>query len=261
MQSQKTLYSNDWFRVQKGSASQSAEIIVPMITDLINPRSVVDVGCGVGAWLATFHRRGVESVFGIDGDYIDRTQLQIPAESFHAQDLAMPIEVERTFDLAVCLEVAEHLPPGSSRTLVKSLTSLAPVILFSAAIPGQGGTGHVNCAWPDYWGALFCELGYVPIDCIRRKLWMNEQVWWWYAQNIFILAKESDLSNYPELLRIHEVDPAMPMRLVHPTLFGSLVYSSNPETAPLVYTWNLFRRTLSSALRRRIARATRARQG
>src|SRR5438046_10610902 len=97
---------------------------------LTQPTSVVDLGCGIGTWLAVFAEHNVGDYVGIDGDYVDRSQLLIPPERFLSGDLSEPVELNRRFDLAVSLEVAEHLPAASARVLVASLTGLPPVVLF-----------------------------------------------------------------------------------------------------------------------------------
>src|SRR6202022_1127194 len=141
----------------------AASAVVPFLIDLLQPRSVVDVGCGTGEWLAIFRQHGVEDVLGIDGDWIPSDQLRIPASQFQRMDLRQGIQTGRTFDLAVCVEVPEHLPDGAGDALIAGLTRLAPVTLFSAAIPQQGGTGHVNEQWPTYWLERFAKHEYVPV--------------------------------------------------------------------------------------------------
>lgn len=116
--------------------------MLPLIISAIQPRTAIDVGCGVGTWLAVLAESGVADVLGIDGDYVDRTLLQIAQERFLPRDLTLPIHLERRFDLVLCLEVAEHLPADSAPTLIDSLVSLGPVILFSAAIPSRR---HAPC--------------------------------------------------------------------------------------------------------------------
>jgi SAM-dependent methyltransferase len=190
-----------------------------MVLDLVRPKSIVDAGCGDGTWLSVFRELGIVDLVGLDGDYVDRRRLQIPLDQFRATDLSSRFELPRTFDLAVSLEVAEHLPPESAEGFVDSLTRLAPVVLFSAAIPLQGGTQHLNEQWPDYWAALFKTHDYLPIDCIRGRIWGNEQVEWYYAQNILLFARADRMRDDPDLLRGCERTNLQQLALVHPRRF------------------------------------------
>src|SRR5208283_2885437 len=106
--------------------------------------------------------------------------------------------------LAMSLEVAEHLPPQSAKGFVDCLTRLAPVVLFSAAIPFQGENHHVNKQWPDYWVALFKADDYLPIDCIRGKIWGNDRVDYWYAQNMILFVNAARVREDPGLRREYE---------------------------------------------------------
>jgi len=211
-------YTSDFYRKQAADARRSAEIIVPLVVDLIRPNSVVDVGCGVGAWLSVFMEHGVEDVLGIDGEWVDRALLKIPERRFSSFDLEKPFRIDRRFDLAMSVEVAEHLPAECAEIFVASLTRLAPVVLFSAAIPFQGGTHHLNEQWPEYWAGYFRERGYAAVDCLRKKIWRNDDVDWWYAQNILIFAHRDFLETHPSL----ENEQAPPA-LVHPRKYLELV--------------------------------------
>jgi len=131
-------------------------------------------------------------------------------------DLKEPIPVERNFDLALSLEVAEHLPAHLAPSFVDSLAALSPVVLFSAAIPGQGGTHHVNEQWPEYWAELFRERGFAVIDCIRKTVWQNDAVEWWYAQNLLLFVREDQLEHYPLLRREFNRTASSQLSLVHP---------------------------------------------
>src|SRR6266566_4538069 len=158
---QSSTYTRDFFAEVEGpTAVRSAEALVPVVLSLLRPQSVVDVGCGTGEFLSVFASRGIIDILGIDGDYIDRSLLAIPDVQFLPLDITQPISLSRTFDLALCLEVAEHLEAKFADRLIASLVRLAPVILFSAAIPKQGGFHHVNEQWPDYWAAFFEKHGY-----------------------------------------------------------------------------------------------------
>jgi len=208
-------YTNEYYRALSDGARRSARVVLPLVLEFVRPRSVIDVGCGLGTWLAVFREHGVEDVWGVDGDYVDRERLEIPADRFLAHDLSQPLRLGRSFDLVVSLEVAEHLPAGCADAFVESLTRLGPLLLFSAAAPYQGGAHHVNEQWPAYWAERFAQRGYLPVDCLRRRLWNCAAVEWWYAQNTLIYAERSYLAAHANLRREHEACPAA-LPLVHP---------------------------------------------
>jgi hypothetical protein len=156
---------------------------------MLRPESIVDVGCGDGSWLSAFHRAGVEDFLGIDSPEFEQAILGIPTNRFLAADLTKPVDVGRRFDLAICLEVAEHLTAEAAGVFVESLVALSDRVLFSAAIPGQTGPGHVNEQWQSYWAALFEGHNYGVRDVIRPLIWHDERVAWWYSQNLLLFEK------------------------------------------------------------------------
>jgi SAM-dependent methyltransferase len=214
-QSVTTQYDSAFFEVLAGGSLQSARVVAPVLLELFTPHSVVDVGCGTGAWLKAFTERvdGLE-VTGIDGDYVDRSKLLFDQDRFVAADLTKLVRIDGCYDLALCLEVAEHLPPRCARDLVTALTSCAPLVLFSAAIPGQLGTNHVNLQWPSYWRALFAERGFVRLDPVRRHIWQDERVEWWYQQNTFLFASREALDGSAVLAAEHHKTMANSLELV-----------------------------------------------
>lgn len=244
-----SVYDRSFYSAVDIWARDSAEQIVPIVTSLIRPRSVVDVGCGTGAWLAVFAKHGVERYLGIDGAHVDRNILKIDASRFVAADLTAPVSIggER-FDLAVSLEVAEHLPDRFARTLVDSLVSLAPVVLFSAAIPLQGGANHVNEQWQTYWARLFGERHFVIVDAIRRRVWNNSKVASFYAQNMFLYVKEDMLRHLPALQSEREDTRDWALDIVHPQHY--LIYASNQHLSAST-ALKLLPRLVADAVRRR----------
>jgi SAM-dependent methyltransferase len=208
-------YTSQFFDAHRDGARRSAEVIVPLVLRFVPARSVVDVGCGQGAWLAVFAEHGT-GAYGVDGDYVDRERLEIPPERFHAHDLTLPLHLPRAFDLAVCLEVAEHLPADAADGFVASLARLAPAVLFSAAAPYQGGEHHVNEQWPAYWARRFAAHDYLPVDCVRRRVWADPKVEWWYAQNTILYVNRERLESDPALRREHEAAGPAALALVHP---------------------------------------------
>jgi SAM-dependent methyltransferase len=193
---------------------KSARVVVPIVLSITQPKSVVDVGCGVGAWLKAFEECGVQDYVGWDGDYLDRSQLMIPSDHFRSVDLSNPPSVGRTFDLAVCLEVGEHLPARSAPVLVDLLTRAAPCVLFSAAMPGQGGTFHVNERWPEYWRRLFTAKGYKRLDPFRPRLWTQGDVAPWYKTNLYLYCSPERIKADSTLSAEAEFADANPFELV-----------------------------------------------
>jgi SAM-dependent methyltransferase len=189
-----TPYNKAFYDRVSDRSLTSARTVVPLLLEMLPIKSVVDFGCGRGAWLKACLENGVETVLGLDGDYVDRDKLLIEPAKFRAVDLHQPIRLGQRFDMAVCLEVAEHLPARSARALVESLASVAPVVLFSAALPGQVGTSHINGQWPIYWEKLFAERGMRKYDVLRPMIWSDSSIEWWYRQNIYIYATSSHAS-------------------------------------------------------------------
>lgn len=221
-------YDVKFFSKHATGSSKSAEIIIPLIVDLVSPRSVIDIGCGTGTWLSVFKTYGIEEIIGVDGSWVKGESLLIPKSRFLALDLTQNLDLKRRFDLAVSLEVAEHLDRKHARNFVSALVRHSPVIVFSAAIPFQEGTHHLNEEWPDYWAKLFGEHEYLPIDCIREKIWNNEDVAWWYAQNILIFAEKQYVLQRPKLKKAFELTRVSQLSLVHPRkYFQAAVRSSS----------------------------------
>lgn len=203
-------YDRAFYCDQAAGSARSASVIVPLLRELLPVRSVCDVGCGVGTWLRCWLEHGVTDVLGIDGDYVARDQLLIPTQYFRTADLSQPVRCSRRFDLAMSLEVAEHLPPARAESFVADLVALAPVVLFSAAIPGQGGTEHVNERWQSYWASRFAREGFVACDVLRPRIWLDDRIEYWYRQNMLLFCQHGALD---------DVASAMPLDVVHPEQF------------------------------------------
>lgn len=210
-------YDHAFFESITETSRHSAERIVPFVLSLVQAQSVVDVGCGEGSWLAEFHRHGIDDVLGLDGDYVPRDMMKIPATSLVQCDLSRPFSLNREFDLAMCLETGEHLPEPRAAGLVADITRLAPRVLFSAAIPFQRGTHHVNCQWPDYWQNLFAAQGYVAFDVIRPRLWNEGEVAYWFRQNLVLYVRGDKVGENPRLSPSLAASGPL-KRMVHPVL-------------------------------------------
>jgi cyclopropane fatty-acyl-phospholipid synthase-like methyltransferase len=211
-------YTESFYNQISAASRSAAQEIVPSILEMINPQSVIDVGCGVGSFLSVFKQNGVEDIFGVDGNWVDQKLLEIPSEKFLPVNLEKPIPVDRQFDLVMSIEVAEHIPHQFANTFIDSLVSLGKVCLFSAAIPRQGGLHHVNEQWPEYWIGLFQARGYVVIDCIRKKFWNNQKLAWWYKQNFLLFVQQAHLQKYPLLVNEFNKN-TLQFSLVHPEVY------------------------------------------
>jgi SAM-dependent methyltransferase len=188
-------YNNDFFAMQRGGSARAAAAVVPWLVETFKPKRIVDVGCGVGTWSAAFLAQGVPDVLGIDGAYVDQKLLQIPVDKFRILDLSdiSITSLPEQFDVSICLEVAEHLPPSRSESFVRFVTSLAPIAVFGAAIPGQPGVDHINLRWQSYWAGLFANHGFLACDILRPRFW-DSGFDYWYAQNTIIyVSKDLDL--------------------------------------------------------------------
>ena len=192
-------YGGDFYDTIAAGSIESARVVAPIVHEQFTPATVVDVGCGQGHWGAAFAELGA-NVTGIDGDYV--TGQRIP---FAAHNLEQPLPDIGRFDLAICLEVAEHLPADRAAPFVGELCALADTVLFSAAIPHQTGAGHINLRWQSYWADLFADNGRNVSGSIRWKVWDDDRVEPWYRQHLLIATTS-------------KIRHTGPMDVVHPVI-------------------------------------------
>jgi SAM-dependent methyltransferase len=211
-------YDSTFYDTIREGTQRSARQLVPLLLDTLgmDDGRVIDVGCGEGWWAETFAQCGCE-VVGIDGGYVETSPL---GDRFIPHDLnhPLPLHLRGEFDAAVCLEVAEHLPDRRAAGFISDLTGLAPVVIFSAAIPGQGGTGHVNEQWPSYWVHLFDQAGFIVSGALRFSIWDNTEIENWYRQNLLVAVRHDLEEFYPDLF---ESPVAHPFPIVHPVLYDA----------------------------------------
>lgn len=173
-----------------------AQVIVPLLIEMFSPKSVIDVGCGLGSFLKIFIDNNIVDVRGVEGKWLDKSKLLIDENYILTADIEKGFDLHRRFDLAICLEVAEHLHESNADNLIQNLTRLSDVVVFSAAIPYQGGQNHINEQWIDYWQELFGKYGFKMYDILRPLIWNHADVYWWYRQNIFVCIRESVKHEY-----------------------------------------------------------------
>ncbi|MEQ1700580.1 MAG: class I SAM-dependent methyltransferase [Ilumatobacteraceae bacterium] len=252
------LYDHGFYDAQAEGSRRSADVVLPILFELLRPTSIVDVGCGVGTWLAAASALGVTDVVGLDGAYAVDAGLRIDRQSFVVADLARSIPpMERQFDLAMSLEVAEHLPPARSDGFVADLCALSDVVLFSAAIPGQLGTDHINLALQHEWAQRFAAHGFVLFDVIRPRIWHEAAVEWYYRQNALVYVRDTRLDVVARADEMMRSGPPL-LDAVHPDM---LAFWIRRATRP-VSTSQAVRqvgRSVSRAVRRRLRRADGAR--
>jgi SAM-dependent methyltransferase len=191
-----------------------AEPVVEAILHFVQPKSVLDIGCGTGNFLAVFKDQGISDVFGLDAPWVQESDLMVDTAFFKHHDFEKPFVLDRKFDLTISLEVGHHLSPNAAADFVASITQTSDVILFSTAVPLQGGQYHYNEQWPSFWMQLFEKHGFVAIDAFRPYVWNNTSLKYWYKQNLLFFVKpghplEKHLRNFPQFIP----------DLIHPDLF------------------------------------------
>lgn len=208
-----TLYPAGFYENRREHTAHAARRVLGALPADLPRAKVADIGCGTGTWLAAALATGSQSAFGMEGDWVTPAMLDDPRIAFVPYDLERPFSAPRV-DLAISLEVAEHLSPERAKTFVADLVAAAPAVLFSAAIPGQGGVGHQNEQWQSYWAGLFASLGYTAHDVIRPLIWTDNAVPAWYRQNIVLYLDGTTAS----ALGLAPTDPALLDR-VHPSFW------------------------------------------
>jgi len=207
------VYSTDFYDYIDAGSRASAQTVSGLILGEMKVKSLLDVGSGHGAWAGEWMKAGLKDVLAVDGDYVERDQLVIPPERFRAHDLATPLDLDRKFDLVQSLEVAEHLPGDRAAGFVENLTRHGDVILFSAAVPHQGGEHHVNEQPPEYWRRKFAARGYAAFDFVRPKLEGRSEVMPWYRFNSYVYANEAGQKRLSKAMLASRIPDGQPLEI------------------------------------------------
>lgn len=213
-------YDQTFYDDHLAGSFRSARILLGRLFEVYRPESVVDVGCGAGAWLAAAESLGSTRLQGLDGDWVDESKLLSKQIAFEPADFSRPLEIAGSFDLCISVEVAEHLAAERAAGFVAALCNAAEVVLFSAAIKHQGGNSHVNEQWQSYWIKLFNNCGYGCFDIFRGAVWNNREVELWYRQNIFLFVKRT--TDRIDLKLLKSLEQPIP-DVVHPEYYEDKV--------------------------------------
>jgi len=184
-------FFNNTFKFENSSAKAFAAILIKHFA----PKSVIDIGCGIGIYLSEFKANNIE-ILGFDGSPAVISG-SLAGDKIKLHDLCQPLNLNRQFDLCLCLEVAEHLEPACGQTLINTLTDLSHAIIFTAATPGQGpkSIGHINEQLPEYWQKLFEQKNFILNKKLTEKIKREmgeEKIVWWLTKNLMILEKQMD---------------------------------------------------------------------
>jgi SAM-dependent methyltransferase len=208
-------YDQSFYDEQFEGSLSSARVVAGHLAKVWRPMSVIDIGCGRGAWLAAWAELGSTQLVGVDGPWNSQAQMRHSAIEFRSANLEQLLEADEHFDLAMSIEVVEHLSPAAGEAVVETLTRCADAVLFSAAVPGQGGVDHVHERYPSYWGARFRERGYRVHDAIRPALWADVRVMPWHRANAFVFVRPG----HPLGAAGPELNDLAFMDAIHPWLY------------------------------------------
>jgi SAM-dependent methyltransferase len=214
-------YGKEFMLYAGRSSLHSASVITSLLSDLISPRSVLDIGCARGTWLKAWSKHlGSGDYHGVDGGYVDPAMLEIPPERFTAASLDAGFDLGRSFDLVQSLEVAEHLEPSSSQRFVSCLARHSSrFVLFSAAPPGQGGEHHINERPYEYWRDLLAREGFEVFDVLRDRIRADERISYWYRYNTFLYVRRDRVNELSYDVRLTAVPKDIALSDKAPLMF------------------------------------------
>lgn len=208
------IYTEVFWEMNARHATALAGPVAEYLADRISVRSLVDLGCGQAIILARVAVRcNAKELMGIDGSYA-ASRVRIPPNRFLPLDLEtanLHMLVQNSFDLAMCLEVVEHLTFPAADRIIDWMCGHASVILFSAAIPGQGGYGHINEQWPSYWIERFKRRDFEVDGAVRAALWDRQEIPCYYRQNLLMFYRRGTV------MRVAGSD--FTQDVVHPELY------------------------------------------
>jgi len=244
------LYNENFYSHNIEKMSKSAAIVLGLLYEYYKPQTVIDIGCGQGAWLVAAEYLGAKTLYGIDGEWVRKEELLSKNINFKAVnfDEAMPKLKER-YDLCISLEVAEHISEVNAKNFINLLCETSDTVLFSAAIKYQGGTNHVNEQWQSYWIDLFKSNGYECFDLFRKTLWNNNSVAYWYRQNTLFFSKSNN--SFLDLKSLRSMERPV-LDIVHPIIYEKKInyFRNKIEHPTLSFCWGCIKRYIKIKLQR-----------
>lgn len=175
------VYGSDYYIDRdREEAVKDAEQFAEVVLDIYDPTSILELGCGTGTLLYPYLERGIH-VHGVDLSETAKEESALPDSAFEIHDLTQPYTPNQEYDIVICVEVLEHIPPKAADTIVESISSAGDTAIVTAAPPGQGGTHHVNEQPSGYWIEKFEQHGMEYISCqstrIKNTLELSEISW------------------------------------------------------------------------------------
>ncbi len=241
-------YDDQFYNAQVQGSLQSGRVILESLFRLYRPKSIVDIGCGRGAWLAAAHSLGVQHLKGMDGPWVQPAELLSSTIDFTPVNFEATVTFSERYDLCISVEVAEHLSENRAQAFVQLLCAASDVVLFSAAIPYQLGEHHINEQRHSYWIQHFATQGYDCYDVLRPHIWNDRRIEWWYRQNVLLFVKKD--ATLPNKDTLHAAQVPI-TDLVHPDNYEArMAYYTGITAEPtLRFCLATFKRFLRNLLR------------
>lgn len=243
-------YDKNFYEGHIEGISKSVAIVLGLLYEHYKPQTVIDVGCGQGAWLAAAESLGAKKLKGVDGEWVRKDALLSKNIDFMEAnfDEAIP-KLNEKYDLCISLEVAEHISEANAKQFIDFLCEASDTVLFSAAIKYQGGRNHINEQWQSYWIDLFKSNSYECIDLFRPHLWNSTSVEWYYRQNTFLFVGPSN--SFLSLKALRDLEKPI-FDVAHPINYEEKTksYRRYIEAPSLRFCLGCIRRYIRNKLRR-----------
>lgn len=215
-----SIYSDEFYINQVGKAYHSARAYFELINLIFLPRSIVDVGCGRGAWLQAFSDwypdgdRSCIPMYGVDGPWNSKDKLLLKSAEYITADLNKlgSLGLKLKVDILISVETAEHIYAKSTESFIETLCQMSDIIIFSGAFKDQGGLYHFNERLHSDWANHFLSNNFSVYDFFRPSLWGRDDVSYWYQQNVFLYVRNG--TKYQELLKEKGIMPVKNIRFL-----------------------------------------------